>query len=58
VHERHLRSGRDDGRAVVGDVGQRFATERSAEVAQEDQQDGHPLLQIVERRRQRPLPAG
>jgi hypothetical protein len=38
VHERHRRSGRVDGRAQGGDVGQRLATERSTEVAEEDHQ--------------------
>ena len=38
VHERHRRSGRVDGRPRVGDVGQRLATERSAEMAEEDHQ--------------------
>jgi len=36
VHERHRRSGRVDGRAQIGDIGQRLATERSAEMAEED----------------------
>jgi hypothetical protein len=51
VHERNLRSGRLDGRAMCRDVGQRLAAERSAEVAQEDQQHRRLLLQRLERRR-------
>ena len=38
VHERHRRSGRVDGRAQGGNVGQRLATERSTKVAEEDHQ--------------------
>jgi hypothetical protein len=38
VHERDLRSGRVDGRAMGRNVGQRLAAERSAEVAQKDEQ--------------------
>jgi hypothetical protein len=56
VHERDLRSRRLDDRAMLRDVGQRFAAEGSTEVTQENQQDRRPLLQRVEFRRQRPAP--
>jgi hypothetical protein len=56
VHERHLRSGRVDGRAMGRDVGQRLAAERSAEVAQKDQKHRRPALQFIERSRQLPTP--
>ena len=42
VHERQRRSGRVDGRAQGGNVGQRLATERSTEMAEEDHQ-GRPI---------------
>jgi hypothetical protein len=42
VHERHRRSGRVDGRAMSRDIGQRLATEGSAEVAKKDDQ-GRPI---------------
>jgi hypothetical protein len=48
VHERHLRSQRFDGRAIACDIGERLATERSPEVAQEDQQDGALLLPLAQ----------
>ena len=58
VHERDLRSRRLDGRTVARDVGQRFAAEGSAEVAEEDQQHGPVGLHRAQRLRQRAVPAG
>ena len=40
VHERHLRSGRHDGRPRLRDIGQRLATEGSTKRSQEDDQGG------------------
>jgi hypothetical protein len=51
VHERDLRSSRLDGRAIARDVGQRLATERSAEMTQEDQEDGAVRLHRAKRLR-------
>jgi hypothetical protein len=48
VHERHRRSGRVDGRAMSRDVGQRFATEGSTEVAKKDNQDRPIACQRLE----------
>jgi len=56
VHERHLRSGRVDGRAFARDVGQRLAAERSPEMAQKDEEHRCPALQFIERRRQGSVP--
>jgi hypothetical protein len=49
VHERNLRPRRFDGRPRSRDVGQRFATERSTEMPQENQQQRRALRQAVER---------
>ena len=58
VHERNLRSRRLDGRSITGDVGQRFAAERSAEVAQEDEEHRPVRLQGTQRLGQGAVIAG
>jgi hypothetical protein len=40
MHERQLRSIRRDGRALLTRISQRFAAKGSAQVAQEDEQQG------------------
>lgn len=49
VNERNLRSCRIDGRTIACDIGQRFATERSPEVPEEDHEQGRALGQALER---------
>jgi hypothetical protein len=49
VHERNLRPGRVDGRAVTRNVGQRFATERSPEGSQKNQEHRRTLRHAPER---------
>jgi hypothetical protein len=56
VHERNLRPRRVERRAMPGDIGQRLATERSAEVPQEDQQHRRPILERGKSRRKNALP--
>jgi hypothetical protein len=53
VHERHLRSSRSDGRTIARDVGQRFATERSPEVPQKNQEQWRLIGHAAERLWQR-----
>ena len=49
MHERHRRSGRIDGPAHPRDIGQGLATERSTEVAEEDDQRRLTAGQRLER---------
>jgi hypothetical protein len=49
VNERQLRSGGFDGCTLTRDRCQRFAAERSAEVAEKDQQQRRALLHLGQR---------